>query len=242
MRERYDSTSFDNTLTTLNRLIQTAEREMTQVIQVIFDHVAKLVHVSLQSKIVNYYRDEKHGRSEVRTQSISSIDDLSSTVSLSLLFSVMKCITEVIRYVDQQILQNLYQGLEIIQYAGIARTIRMKTLDCLRSSLPLTEQPDFYSRVLNSFGRLSDYFDMVCRDDPQIQGPPCTENDDFRKLLSEHAMTTEQLQLIYLAEVSQPLAPVSTSLQQIVTYKFVNFINSSKISLMLKIMVKSPFE
>ena len=65
MGESYDSSDFDQTRTTLERLISTAEQEMTDVIKLIFEHVATLVHAALQTKITNYYRDEKRAKVDV---------------------------------------------------------------------------------------------------------------------------------------------------------------------------------
>jgi hypothetical protein len=66
MNENYESNDFEQTRVTLERLISTAEHEMTDVIKLIFEHVAALVHESLRSKILNYYRDEKRGKVDVR--------------------------------------------------------------------------------------------------------------------------------------------------------------------------------
>ena len=66
MIENYESDAFRQTKVTLERLIATAENEMTDVIKLIFERVADLVHASLQGKIVNYYRDEKAGKVDVR--------------------------------------------------------------------------------------------------------------------------------------------------------------------------------
>jgi hypothetical protein len=66
MAENYESISFENTKLTLERLISTAEHEMTGVIKLIFEHVATFVQVSLKVKISNYYRDEKRGKVDVR--------------------------------------------------------------------------------------------------------------------------------------------------------------------------------
>ena len=68
MIENYQSTDFEQTRLTLERLISSAENEMTDVIKLIFDHVATLVHKSLQSKISNYYRDEKREKPNVRNE------------------------------------------------------------------------------------------------------------------------------------------------------------------------------
>jgi hypothetical protein len=73
MIENYESNDFEQTKVTLERLITTANQEMTEVIKLIFDHVATLVHASLQSKIANYYRDEKRGKVDVRNQILFDI-------------------------------------------------------------------------------------------------------------------------------------------------------------------------
>lgn len=65
MVESYESSDFDQTRATLERLISTAEQEMTDVIKLIFEHVATLVHAALQTKITNYYRDEKRAKVDV---------------------------------------------------------------------------------------------------------------------------------------------------------------------------------
>ena len=72
MIESYGSDNFRQTTVTLERLIATAEREMTEVINLIFQHVATLVHASLQVKISNYYRDEKAGKVDVSNEKRSS--------------------------------------------------------------------------------------------------------------------------------------------------------------------------
>jgi hypothetical protein len=66
MIENYESKDFQQTKVTLERLISTAGNEMTDVIKLIFEHVATLVHASLQIKFSNYYRDEKAGKVDVR--------------------------------------------------------------------------------------------------------------------------------------------------------------------------------
>lgn len=66
MMENYSSDDFKQTEVTLKRLITSAEHEMTDVIKLIFEHVAELVHVSLRTKISSYYKDEKHGKVNVR--------------------------------------------------------------------------------------------------------------------------------------------------------------------------------
>jgi hypothetical protein len=66
MIENYPSDDFKKTEITLERLIKTAEREMNDVIKLIFEHVADLVHEALQTKIANYYKDVKRGKANVR--------------------------------------------------------------------------------------------------------------------------------------------------------------------------------
>lgn len=65
MVENYESDDFRQTKVTLERLIATAEQEMTEVIKVIFEHVATSVHSSLKTKIQNYYRDERASKVDV---------------------------------------------------------------------------------------------------------------------------------------------------------------------------------
>jgi len=79
MIEHYQSDDFKQTEITLERLIKTAEHEMTDVIKLIFEHVAALVHETLQSKIATYYKDVKQGKVNVRSDifiSINSFDFL----------------------------------------------------------------------------------------------------------------------------------------------------------------------
>jgi hypothetical protein len=86
---------------------------------------------------------------------------------------------DVNRYIDQEILQQLYKGLETVQYSRVACAIRIKTLQCLRELLPLQEPPDFYERVLVSFDDLAANFEAVCCEDPLLPGPPCEEITTF---------------------------------------------------------------
>ncbi|CAF0826106.1 unnamed protein product [Adineta ricciae] len=176
MIENYESDDFRQTKVTLERLIATAENEMTDVIKLIFERVADLVHASLQGKIVNYYRDEKAAK--------------------------VDCMKEVNKYVDQEILHQLYKGLEPVQYSRVACAIRIKTLQCLRELLPLQEPPVFYERVLQSFDQLAAYFEAVCREEPHLPGPPCEEIAALRSTLQTCALTTEQLQLCYFREIA----------------------------------------
>ncbi|UJR27967.1 hypothetical protein I4U23_009225 [Adineta vaga] len=181
MIENYASNDFQQTRVTLERLIKTAEHEMTDVIKFIFEHVATLVHASLRVKISNYYRDEKAGK--------------------------VDCMKDVNRYIDQQILHQLYKGLEPVQYSRVACAIRIKTLQCLRELLSLQEPPNFYERVLQSFDQLAAYFEAVCREEPHLPGPPCDEITTLRRTLQTCALTTEQLQLCYFREICQIHSP-----------------------------------
>ncbi|CAF5116909.1 unnamed protein product, partial [Rotaria sp. Silwood1] len=169
MNENYDSTDFQQTKVTLERLIVTAEHEMNDVITLIFECVATLFCESLKDKISKYYEDEKHKK-------VDSMKDINL-------------------YIDQEILHKLYVGLESVQYFRGACAIRIKTLQCLRELLPLQEPPDFYERVLQSFDRLAAYFEIVCREEHDIPGSPCEEIIIFRRRLEEFALSTEQLQL-----------------------------------------------
>jgi hypothetical protein len=110
---------------------------------------------------------------------------------------------DVNRYIDQEILHQLYKGLEPVPYLRVACAIRIKTLQCLKKLLPLEEPPDFYERVLKSFDELAAYFEAVCRQEPDIPGPPCDEITPFRRTLQTYALTTEQLQLSYFKELCQ---------------------------------------
>ena len=115
------------------------------------------------------------------------------------------------RYLDQEILQQLYKGLEKVQYSRVACAIRIKTLQCLREQLPLQEPPDFYGRVLKSFDELANYFEDVCREQSHLPVLPCEEVVAFRRILLTYALTTEDLQLRYFREVSQIHSPVRRS-------------------------------
>lgn len=98
--------------------------------------------------------------------------------------------------------------MEIVQYSRVACAIRIKVLQCLKELLPIQEPPDFYERVLRSFDQLSAYFDIVCRQEPHIPGPPCDEINTFRRTLQSYALTTQQLQLSYFRELCQASFPV----------------------------------
>ncbi|CAF4550359.1 unnamed protein product, partial [Rotaria sp. Silwood2] len=184
MIENYNSTDFQQTKVTLERLISTAEHEMNDVIKLIFERVATLFYVSLKDKISKYYEDEKRKK-------VDAMNDIN-------------------QYIDQEILHKLYSGLEKVQYSRAACAIRLKALQCLRESLPLQEPPDFYERVLQSFDRLASYFETVCREEQHIPGPPCEEVTTFRRTLQQFALSTEQLQLIYFQEISQTHSPYPT--------------------------------
>ncbi|CAF4077538.1 unnamed protein product, partial [Rotaria sordida] len=181
MNENYDSTGFQQTKVTFERLIATAEHEMDDVITLIFERVATLFFVSLKDKISKYYEDEKRKK-------VDSMKDIN-------------------QYIDQEILRKLYGGLESVQYSRVACAIHLKALQCLRELLPLQEPPDFYERVLQSFDRLAIYFESVCREEQDIPGPPCEEITTFRRRLQQFALSTEQLQLIYFREITQTHSP-----------------------------------
>ncbi|CAF4395340.1 unnamed protein product [Rotaria sp. Silwood2] len=183
MIENYNSTDFQQTKVTLERLISTAEHEMNDVIKLIFERVATLFYVSLKDKISKYYEDEKRRK-------VDPMNDIN-------------------QYIDQEILRKLYAGLEKVQYSRVACAIRIKALQCLRELLPLQESPDFYERVLQSFGHLALYFEKVCRGEQHIPGPSCEEVTTFRRTLQQFALSTEQLQLIYFREITQTPSPYS---------------------------------
>ena len=63
--ENFGEEKFQKLKVTLERLISNAEKEMAEVIKVIFDHVADLVQVTLKNKINIYYRDEKQNKVNV---------------------------------------------------------------------------------------------------------------------------------------------------------------------------------
>ncbi|CAF1360717.1 unnamed protein product, partial [Rotaria sordida] len=111
MKENYDSTDFQQTKVTLERLIATAEHEMNDVITLIFERVATLFFVSLKDKISKYYEDEKRKK-------VDSMKDIN-------------------QYIDQEILDKLYGDLIAVQYSRVACVIRLKALQCLRELLPL---------------------------------------------------------------------------------------------------------
>ncbi|CAF1373508.1 unnamed protein product [Rotaria sordida] len=175
-------TSLQKTELTLKRLISTAEDEMNGVIKLIFDRVATLFYVSLKSKIFNYYEEEKLGKAD--------------------------CMTEILQYIDEEILHKLYRGLESIQYPRIACAIHMKTLQCLKELLPLSELPEFFERVLRSFNQLTKYFDSVCLKESYLSSSSCDEVTTFRQTLETYALSTDKLQLRYFLEIiSQDHSP-----------------------------------
>ncbi|CAF0823207.1 unnamed protein product [Rotaria sp. Silwood1] len=185
MIEYYESTDFQQTKVTLERLIATAENEMNDVIKLIFERVATLFYVSLKDKISKYYEDEKRKK-------VDPMNDIN-------------------QYIDQEILLKLYGGLEKVQYSRVACAIRIKALQCLRELLPLQEPPDFYERVLQSFDHLAAYFETVCREEQHIPSPPCEEITTFRRTLQQFALSTEQLQLLYFQEITQTNPPYECS-------------------------------
>ncbi|CAF4971655.1 unnamed protein product [Rotaria sp. Silwood1] len=177
MNENYDSTGFQQIKVTLERLITTAEYKMNDVIKLIFKRVTTLFFISLKDKISKYYEDEK-------CKKVDSMKDVH-------------------QYIDQEILYKFYEGLESVQYFLIACAIRIKTLQCLTELLLLHESPDFYERILQSFDRLTAYFEHVCREESDIPGPSCEEITTFRHILQQFTLSTEQLQLIYFQEITQ---------------------------------------
>ncbi|CAF4770386.1 unnamed protein product [Rotaria sp. Silwood1] len=185
MIEYYESTDFQQTKVTLERLIATAENEMNDVIKLIFERVATLFYVSLKDKISKYYEDEKRKK-------VDPMKDIN-------------------QYIGQEILLKLYEGLEKVQYSRVACAIRIKALQCLRELLPLQEPPDFYERVLQSFDHLAAYFETVCREEQHIPSPPCEEITTFRRTLQQFALSTEQLQLLYFQEITQTNPPYECS-------------------------------
>jgi hypothetical protein len=120
---------------------------------------------------------------------------------------------DVYRYIRNELLENLYKGLEPVQYSRVACAIRIKVLQCLRELLPTQEPPDFFERVLQSFNQLADSFDIDCREEPHKPGPPCDEITTFRRTLQTCALTTEQLQLSYFRELCQVHSPVDIHLK-----------------------------
>ena len=78
MVENYGSKEFEQTKLTLERLISTAENEMTDAIKLIFEHVATQVHASLQSKISNYYGDEKRRKVNVSQRHVGRTGHVAS--------------------------------------------------------------------------------------------------------------------------------------------------------------------
>ncbi|CAF1269445.1 unnamed protein product [Rotaria sp. Silwood1] len=184
MNENYDSTGFQQIKVTLERLITTAEYKMNDVIKLIFKRVTTLFFISLKDKISKYYEDEK-------CKKVDSMKDVH-------------------QYIDQEILYKFYEGLESVQYFLIACAIRIKTLQCLTELLLLHESPDFYERILQSFDRLTAYFEHVCREESDIPGPSCEEITTFRHILQQFTLSTEQLQLIYFQEITQTYSLVNT--------------------------------
>jgi hypothetical protein len=120
---------------------------------------------------------------------------------------------DVNRYIDLEILQHLYKGLETVQYSRVACAIRIKVLQCLRELLPLQEPPEFFQRVLQSFEQLATNLELVCREDPLLPGPPCDEITTFRRTLQTCALTTEELQLSYFREICHVHCPVYSSVK-----------------------------
>ncbi|CAF4510219.1 unnamed protein product, partial [Didymodactylos carnosus] len=110
-------------------------------------------------------------------------------------------------YIDT-ILKNLWDGLEEVQYTGIAGAVRSKTLQCLIQTLPQKEPPEFYQRVLSSLDELTRYFDDICLPiEAQLE-----EVKTFRTWLESYSLTTEQLQLNYFKEMTSDSSPLNLSL------------------------------
>ncbi|CAF1528076.1 unnamed protein product [Rotaria magnacalcarata] len=181
MNEEYESTDFQRTKVTLERLIATAENEMNDVMKLIFEHVATSFYESLRGKIRDYYEAETRNKAN--------------------------CMTDIHQYIDQQILQQLHEGLEIVQYSRVASAIRIKALQCFKELLPFNVPPDFYKRVLTSFDLLANYFEEVCREKSHTRGPPCDEEKAFRSILEKCALSTEQLQLMYFLHITLARSP-----------------------------------
>ncbi|CAM4903671.1 unnamed protein product [Rotaria socialis] len=181
MNEEYGSTEFQRTKVTLERLIATAETEMNDVMKLIFEHVATSFYESLRGKIRDYYDAEAHNKAN--------------------------CMTDIHQYIDRQILQQLHEGLETVQYSRVASAIRIKALQCFKELLPFNVPPDFYKRVLSSFDLLANYFEEVCREKSHTPGPPCDEEKAFRSILENYALSTEQLQLMYFLHITLARSP-----------------------------------
>jgi hypothetical protein len=124
---------------------------------------------------------------------------------------------DVNRYIEKELLQNLYRGLEQVQYSRVACAIRIKVLQCLRDLLPIKEPPEFFERVLQSFDQLAANLDYFCREESDMPGPPCDEVTTFRRTLQTYALTTEQLQLSYFRELCQ-ITSVDNSFQRKICY------------------------
>jgi hypothetical protein len=124
---------------------------------------------------------------------------------------------DVNRYIEKELLQNLYRGLEQVQYSRVACAIRIKVLQCLKELLPTKEPPEFFERVLQSFDQLAANLDYLCREESDMPGPPCDEVTTFRRTLQTYALTTEQLQLSYFRELCQ-ITSVDNSFQRKIYY------------------------
>ena len=66
MNNNYRTADFGRGHKTLERLIQYAENQMTEVVQLIFQNIVESFRTSLRIKISNYYKEEKRGKSNVR--------------------------------------------------------------------------------------------------------------------------------------------------------------------------------
>ena len=114
-----------------------------------------------------------------------------------------------IDYIHRQVLQQFNDGLKTpSQYCHLACAVRLRTLKCLQIQLPMKQKPDFYGRVVQSFKKLVDYFDEVCREDRQMMGPPCEEIQTFQRTLQTYALRTEELQICYFRDIIRSNAQV----------------------------------
>ncbi|CAF1256747.1 unnamed protein product [Rotaria sp. Silwood1] len=183
MIKNYESKDFQQTIVTLERLITTAKNEMNNTINLIFERFIELFDECLKDKISKYYENEKHKR-------IEPMRDMN-------------------HYIDQEILYKLRRGVETAQYFRVACAIRIEVLKYLRDFLPSQEPPEFYERVLQSFDRLTAYFELVCREEQDVPCSPCEEFATFRRTLEQYAIPTTHLQLIYFQEITQTHSPVN---------------------------------
>ncbi|CAF3363124.1 unnamed protein product [Rotaria sp. Silwood1] len=183
MIESYELTDFQQTKVTLERLIATAENEMNNVIELIFDHVDTLFCASLKDKVSKYYEDEKN-------ENVDPMKDIN-------------------QYIDHEIVAKLDKSLKVTQCSRVACAIHIKALQCLRELLPLQEPPDFYERVLRTFNHLTKYFETKYREEQHIHSSSREEITTFRRTLEQFASSTEQLQLRYFQDIAGKDSPVN---------------------------------